>query len=362
MRIFAALLVLLAFAPAAEARKAPPRYMGMNWDSSIAFAPAPVQAPQFPRMAAAGVETVRTAFAWSAAQPSEGGPIDLSGTDSFVANAAARHIEVFPHVILAPDWARLTPATFAPPRDPALFQPYVRALVARYGPSGSFWAEHPELPRLPIHYWQFWNEPHLPFQWTLPKSRQDDWPQMYASQLKVFYSTVKAADPSAKVVLGGLANTSWIFLRKLYRHGIHGSFDIGAIHPYTTKPKGVVRLVGKFRAVMKHHRDGRKPIWITELGLPASKGRAHSKNQLQTTRRGMARFLTGSYNAVRKKVPRVYWYTWASEYKGDIFRFTGLFRFASGSTTPARQPAYRAYVRTARRMEGCTKTTAGTCR
>jgi hypothetical protein len=173
---------------------------------------------------------------------------------------------------------------------------------------------------------------------------------------------VKTTDRRAKVVLGGLANESWKFLGQLYRHGIHGYFDVAALHPYTTKPEGVVRLVGRFRAVMKAHRDGRKPIWLTELGLPAARGRVQSDNPLQTTARGMARFLSASYEAVRKRVPRAYWYTWASEYTGDIFRFAGLLRFAGGTGQPAAQPAYRAYVRTARRMQGCSKTTAGVCR
>jgi hypothetical protein len=346
-------LAVLALAPAAgAARKAPPRFMGMNWDSAIAASSPELQAAQFPRMGSAGVETVRRTFLWAQAQPAEGDPIDLSASDSYVALAAARGIEVLPIVILAPDWARLSPAPVAPPRDPTLIQPYIRALVRRYGESGSFWAEHPELPRVPIRYWQFWNEPHLPYQWTLPKDRENQWPQTYVSQLKVFYRTVKETDPRAKVVLAGLANESWKFLGQLYRHGAHGSFDVATIHPYTTKPSGVVRLVGRFRAVMKAHRDARKPIWITELGLPASRGHARSKSPLQTTPRGMARFLTGSYEALRTRVARVYWYTWASEYSGDIFRFAGLFRYAGGSAQPTAQPAYRAYVQTARRLEG----------
>jgi hypothetical protein len=362
MKLVFALVALLLLAPAAEARKAPPRYMGVNWDSAIASASPQLRATQFPRMASAGVETVRTTFAWSQAQPVEGGPIDLSASDTYVAWAAAARIEVLPIVMLAPDWARLTSAPASPPRDPALIQPYVRALIQRYGQSGSFWAEHPELPRVPIRYWQFWNEPHLPFQWTLPASRADEWPQMYASHLKAFYRTVKATDRRAKVVLAGLANESWKFLGQLYRHGIHGYFDVGAIHPYTAKPSGVLRLVGRFRAVMKAHRDGRKQIWLTELGLPASRGKVNSDSLLQTTPRGMARFLTSSYEALRKRVPRAYWYTWASEYEGDMFRFAGLFRFAGGSGQPAAQPAYSAYARTARRMQGCAKTTAGVCR
>jgi hypothetical protein len=356
-----AALLLLAFAPAADAakRKVPARFVGMNWDSSILAAPASVQEPQFPRMAAAGVETLRTGFLWSQAQPEQAGPIDLAPTDRLVALAAVRRIEVFPHVIAAPDWARSAPPPFAPPSDPQLFKPYVAALIARYGPSGSFWSDHPELPRLPIRYWQFWNEPHLPFQWTLPPGQESTWPKSYTTQLGVFYRAVKAADPGAKVVLAGLANRSPNYLHSLYQAGARRWFDIAAIHPYTAAPAGVVELVRRFRAVMKHNRDQRKPVWVTELGLPASKGRANTSNTLQTTPKGMAGYLANSYTALARalrrpstRAARVYWYTWASEYTGDIFRYTGLFRWRPGDGDPGVQPAYRAYVRTARSLEG----------
>jgi hypothetical protein len=73
----------------------------------------------------------------------------------------------------------------------------------------------------------------------------------------------------------------------------------------------------------------------------------------------MAARLRGLYSTVAGvprtlRLKRVYWYTWASEYRGargDIFRFTGLFRWA-GKGQPVAQPAYRAYVRTARTLEG----------
>jgi Glycosyl hydrolase catalytic core len=353
MKVVPALMtvLLLALAPVADA-KVPPRFMGVNWDSAISRAPAALQSSQLPRMKSAGVRTVRTAFFWAAAQPEENGPVDLSATDAFVGQAAARHIEVFPHIITAPDWARMTPAPMAPPSDPQLFVSYVRTLVSRYGPDGTFWAAHPELPKVPIRYWQFWNEPHLPFQWDLPRKQQKYWPRTYVAQLKVFYQAVKAQDPSAKVVLAGLANTSWQYMADLYKAGAAGNFDVAAIHPYTTQPRGVVRLLAKFRAVMKRHHDARMPLWVTELGLPASKGRAHSKSTLQTTPRGMAAYLTGAYRLLRARAPRVYWYTWASEYRGDIFRYTGLFRYRGGRKQPVAQPAYRAYVKIARKLEG----------
>jgi hypothetical protein len=108
--------------------------------------------------------------------------------------------------------------------------------------------------------------------------------------------------------------------------------------------------------VMQRNGQARKPLWITEFGLPASKGKAHSKNPLQTTDRGMARWLTGAYrdiaSGLRKpalRVTRAYWYTWASEYRGDIFRYTGLLRYRLGATA-SRKPAYSAYAKVAREL------------
>jgi hypothetical protein len=317
-------------------------------------------------MAAAGTETMRVAFRWANAQPVENGPIDLSETDRIVRRAAARRIEVFPHLIVAPAWARRWDFAFSPPRDPEEFRPYVHALIDRYGPRGSLWSEHPELPRMPIRHWQFWNEPHLWFQWSIAEDY--DWADLYVWQLAYFEQAVRQRDPRAKVVLAGLSNASWTYLRKLYKTGARQYFDIATVHPYTRRAEGVVEIVRRFRVVMRRRGDARKQVWVTELGLPASRGRADSKSNLQTTDRGMAAFLAESYTQLARRLrrpafrtTRVYWYTWASEYTGPIFRYAGLFRYR-GEGSPDARPAYRAFVRTARRLQGCRKTVTGGCR
>jgi hypothetical protein len=76
----------------------------------------------------------------------------------------------------------------------------------------------------------------------------------------------------------------------------------------------------------------------------------------------MASYLRSSYEVLRRLTPRAYWYTWASEYRGDIFRFAGLFRYRKGDKKLTVQPAFSSFVKTARRMQGCVKTAAGVCR
>lgn len=363
--LLGALACLLVAAPASARRSVPPSFFGANWDGEIAFsAPPSVQDDQFGRMAAAGVETVRTSFMWAQAQASAGAPFDFSSTDPIVQMASAHGLGVEPVVILAPDWARQDPQyPFSPPVSAYRYADYLTALIGRYGPSGTFWTEHPGLPRLPIRTWQIWNEPHLPFQWSIPQGK--DYAPGYAHLLKIAYRAVKRADPGATVVLAGLANDSPRYLQHLYKAGIGGSFDVAAIHPYTRQARGVVTLVRRFRAVMARNHDSGKRVWVTELGLPASEGKAHSSSALQTTDKGMAKFLSGSYallarNRAALHIARVYWYTWASAYNGDIFRFSGLFRYPGGDSVFA-QPAYSSYLSSARHYEGCTKTTTGAC-
>lgn len=364
------LAAVLALAPAASAaeRTVPPRFYGANWDAEIQRNASPaVIEREAGRMAATGVETMRTNFEWAFAQREKGGPFDFTRTDVVVQSATAHGIEVLPVVIYAPEWARRYPKReFSPPARPGDYAGYVRALIRRYGPSGTFWAEHPELPARPIRYWQPWNEVHLGFQWNVPP--EDDWAKGYGALLRKTYRTVKQADPGARVVLAGLANFSWQYIADLYRRGkVKGSFDVAAVHPYTRKPGGTATIVEKFRTPMRNRGDGKKPIWITELGLPASKGRLDSDSNLQTTDAGMAAFLTGAYrDQVRnwrsrtKGARRVYWYNWASVYCCEIFRFSGLLQYDNEESVEPK-PAFDAYLRSAQKYEGCVKDAAGLC-
>ena len=246
-----------------------------------------------------------------------------------------------------PLWARSNVENWWPRRRRD-FARYVDALVVRYGPGGTFWDEHPDVPARPIRHWQIFNEPG--------RSKR------YGPLLDAAHDAVKDADPGAKVVLAGLTGTEdgspWDILRYQYRRGgIRGSFDIAALHLYTGKPENVVEGVRLFRQVMKRHGDRRKPVWMTEFGITASKGRTTapaSQRTLRTTDRGMASFLHDAYRLLADndrglRLRRAYWYTWASSYErgAEIFRFTGLYRYADGGFDA--KPALAEYRASARR-------------
>jgi polysaccharide biosynthesis protein PslG len=361
VRLLTATLAALALAaPAHAARTAPRGFYGAMYDREVRQASADVQARTWGRMAANGVESGRAVFSWNETQAEAGAPLDFSQSDRVVQDAVEHGVQLLPVLTDTPRWAKADPSHWYP-QNPADFAAYASALVSRYGRGGSFWADYPQVPERPLRYWQIYNEPGFSTH--------------YGPLLRSAYDAVKQADDGAKVVLAGLFGTEkggpWDNLRFQYRRGgIGGSFDVAAMHMYTGQPENVAEGVRLFRRVMKRHGDGRKPIWLTEFGITASKGRTTApryQRTLRTTDDGMASFLYKAYRELvrrheKLRLARAYWYTWASSYESGapIFSFSGLNRYADGRFEA--KPALERYRASARRDEGCRKTTTGTCR
>jgi hypothetical protein len=361
---------LVAAVPAAGAeRRAPFGFQGVDYDREASWGPAGVQDEMWRAMAANGVESARVLFDWSEAQPTAGGAVSFHETDPLVARAALRGIDLLPVVIYTPRWARIVSGEkHSAPADPKQYTAYLTTLIGRYGEAGTFWAEHPELPRRPLRTWQIWNEPDMEYQWV----PRDDWQARYGKLLRDARDAIRAADPGARVVLAGLTNSSWISLRSLYKlGGIRGAFDVAALNAYTREPKNLVEIVRRGRKEMQKRGDGKKPIRVTEFGASASEGRikvGRDRDHLQTTDRKLAKLVLNAYDALaanrrKLRIEAAYWYTWASSYRsdGDIFDFSGLVRYAEGSNEFAAREALPAYRKSARRLEGCAKGESSAC-
>ena len=368
--ILAGLAALLVAAPAASAARIVPQgFFGVMYDHGVATAPADMQDGQWDLMASSGVESVRTVFNWDAAQPGgRGTAISFVQTDPVVRRAALRNIEVLPIVFYAPRWARAYPnRTTSPPRRRSDYATYLAALVDRYGPGGKFWAENPNLPVRPLREWQIWNEPHLPAYWDAPERGPFGYARAYPLLLRSSYNIIKSLDPGAKVVMAGITQRAWEEIEVLYQRGIKRYFDVAALQIFPQTVRRAVKATQFFRDAMRRRGDGRKPIYLTEITWPASKGRTRGiEYQRQETPRGMAAKLSGMYSAMaarrrRLGLRKVFWYTWASPYGrgGSIFNYAGLLRFDDRTFEP--QPALGAYQRSARRFEGCQKTATGVC-
>jgi hypothetical protein len=336
--VLAALCAALLLAAPAQARSVPRGWLGVQADGPLTE-PGNAFASEWGLMAAAGVESVRVAFDWRLAQPTAGGPIDFSATDAAVVAAAQQRLPVLPVVHRTPDWAAARPGDGAAsaPRDAVAYTSYLTALVGRYGPSGSLWAERPGLPRVPIRDWQIWNEPNLTRYWT-----SQPFAKPYVKLLRASRRALRAADPGSRTILAGLPNESWIALRKVYRAGGRGTFDVVALHPYTGRPRNVIKLVEFARREMRRFHDGRRPVWLTELSWPASQGKTEGAPGFVTTERGQAARLKTALSLLAKarerlKIGRVVWYTWLSrEGSHNSFDWSGLRRERGGRLLSAR--------------------------
>jgi hypothetical protein len=373
LSIVALLAAALAAAPAAEAakRRVPHGFYGVMWDGEVQRAPAEQRDAQWALMARSGVESVRTVFSWAAAQPTSDGPRNFSDMDDKVELASRHGVALLPVVLYTPPWAARDPSAFgSAPEHASDYAAFMRELVLRYGPGGSFWQERPDLPVRPIRDWQLWNEPHFDFYWYVRGNDKSQWAREYVELLRETKPAIEAVDPGARIVLAGLADASWRIIAQLYRAGVRGHFDVAAVQIFTGRPGFVMAAARLMRRQLRRNREGRKPIWVTETTFPAGKGQAPRpslewQRHWYTTDRGMAKRLRLLYRlgAERRRslrLQRIYWVTWASSYVGDeLFNYSGLVRYLDDTFQP--RPSLDAYTASARFHQGCVKTPEGVC-
>jgi hypothetical protein len=354
-----AILVALLLAPSAQAapREVPEGFMGVMADGPLVDHGITDIAREGALMQQSGVEAIRVVVYWAELQPTRDGPIDWASTDRVFAMAAANHLRILPVVIRAPAWDRENPAQIAsPPRGDAAYTAFLTALVARYGPQGTFWAARPDLPRNPQRQWQIWNEPNIDTYWESPRP----FAKRYVTLLKASYRALKAADPGSEVVLAGFANFSWRALADAYRAGARRWFDTAAVHPFSGRLSNVLKIVRLNREAMARYGDRRKGLIISELTWPSAKGKTRNTIGFETTEAGQAARLRNAYAALLRirqsaRIRQIFWYTWLSADRDspNSFSWSGLRKLGPpGTDAPVDKPALAEYRRVALRLEG----------
>jgi polysaccharide biosynthesis protein PslG len=271
----------------------------------------------FKRMAGT-VGTVRMPIFWFEVEPRKG-EFDFAQVDKEVEEAAEAGVQVLPFVFGSPAWVEHSQVV-APlqPHQLAEWRGFLRVLVRRYGPGGSFWVGNAH--RGPIHRWQIWNEPNFRLYWA-PRIE----PAGYAKLLRASATTIRAADPGAKIVLAGIAPVSygmktWVFMRRLLRvPGVLDYFDFAADHPYSASVEELDFQIEKVRAAMVAGGAAGKPLIVTEFGV-ASHGARPSSSVLDEA--GQARFLRAAYSRLlrmrhRWRIAGAYWFTWRDAARPD---------------------------------------------
>jgi hypothetical protein len=232
------------------------------------------QVQQLTAMKATGVTSVRIDADWSSGQPDGPDSYDWGPLDQAFASIRKAGLSADLIIDGCPSWAAVSGAqgnSSAEPASAAAFANWGAAVAKRYGGEGA-------------KYFEIWNEPNSPEFWA-PKPD----PAAYTADLRAAYTAIKAVDPSAVVLTGGLApeldsSTSYApltFLKDMYANGAAGSFDGVGFHPYSYPEDPDTDIAESawsqlsltspsVRSIMAANGDSAKKIWITEFGAPTS--------------------------------------------------------------------------------------------
>jgi hypothetical protein len=222
---------------------------------------------------AAGSSFERVEFAMKIVNPSLGS-FDFRTYDTFVVNPAAQqNIRVLGVLGNPPDWAgdkRFAKKMWWVPAN----------LHLAWNDPQNYWGQF--VYKSALHYkgritaWEVWNEPNIDF-WTAP-------PEVFAQLLKVSYFAIKAADPNAIVVFGGIFHyNNYGFIQDTFKSianmpdasANRSFFDAMAHHPYDL---GICQMsvegdvIDNFlrrdmRAYLPNEIQNPHPIWVTETGI-----------------------------------------------------------------------------------------------
>jgi hypothetical protein len=211
----------------------------------------------FKEAAAVGASTIRLDVFLAGVFPNPTGPPDWSGVDQYMLLARRYHLRVLADLLATPSYLVDCPADASPdlyyrcpPTNPALWGHDAGVIAAHTrGVIDDF-----EIINEPDGGWAFYGTP-----------------QQYAQILSASYDAIHAADPQAKVALGGLMNiTSHAWIEQVLNtpgaDAIH-RFDIANIH-VRTDATAAGALVRDWRNYLAR-KGFAGPLWVTETGYPA---------------------------------------------------------------------------------------------
>jgi polysaccharide biosynthesis protein PslG len=199
-----------------------------------------------------GIDLLRVSFGWDGIE-TEKGKYNWGFWDDFVRIAAEENgITLVPYICYTPAWNSTGDTTNYwnhTPKDYESFGPFVEALVNRYKKN--------------IRTWELWNEPDIREYWS---GNAAD----LAKLTKIGAMAVKKADPTAKVVLAGLAGHTEFTLSLFRDLGISPYVDAVNCHSYYETWHGdpietVVPYVQTLSDIIAKYGN-HQSLWMAEVG------------------------------------------------------------------------------------------------
>ena len=231
-----------------------------------------------------GAGWIRVDLAWYRVEPSPG-TWDWSSFDRTEAAAKRDGLKILVILDQPPAWARESSCAtelWCPPADDAAFAAFAGKAVQRY-------------PSSVVAGWEVWNEENLAAFWSGGPD-----PAAYTALLSATARAIRATQPQAQILLGGLALADSdgvslspaAYLTDVAKAG--GLRDVGAVgyHPYTypTMPGAAAAFQqigtgsGSLAAVLDKYGAPSMPIWITEDGAPVAEAASDPTAALPVTR------------------------------------------------------------------------------
>ena len=300
-----------------------------------------------------GVRFSREELSWANIEPNAKGQYAWDLYDRRIGYNRQNGLEIVGMLLTTPRWASTNPTApdwyWYEPRNYQDYFDFVRVAVNR-------WKDR-------IHTWEIWNEPNHAGTWNCLNNC--DRAARYASLLAGAYSTIKAEDPNARVLIGGLYihdrnNEGMAFLdRVVATSGGNINFDGLSIHTYmpdripeSLEPLNLLQNY-QYRLLIANdwiNAHGGRPgeIWVTEEGKSTC-----TTCPFRWSEDEQANMLARLYgiSAASPRVVHFSYFQFEDKFNDPSQLYGGMSIVRDNLTV---KPAYYAYQTTARMLDGAT--------
>ena len=217
-----------------------------------------------------GIGWVRIPFTWSTIQPNPS-VTNLNLYYPIIARAKLNNLRIIGVLGYSTPWNTTAPASETraaqreryPPADYNAWYFYVLTMATIFKDS--------------VHHWEVWTSPDVGGVPAAGQKCDGSWcgsGAQYAQLLTLAHKAVKAADPSATVIFGGVdlgPSADANFLINVLTdpdYPTSEAFDVMSFHMYGSKTEALRRM-NFVKSQLLFGGAGTRPIWVTEFGYPS---------------------------------------------------------------------------------------------